>query len=203
MSDRPPVVSGRTPAEILEGLTVPTSEPGAPPGSSLDIPIPLTAAWRAFLAQWGTGEVPTRGSALQVGGQIGIVVNLETLLGLNQGPTLSESFEVALAMNNDNPDTSGAITLPDGRTYWRLLGVTLSTSFGGNRSCRIAAHNGTPGTDETELYRGEIPFYELSGSFTGAYVPVRTGPRIESHIRMQVNGTGVQDRTATFFFEAL
>ena len=53
--------------------------------SELDISLPLNDSWKAFIAEYGSGEPPLRGSALQVGGQVRIVVSLETLLGYTRG----------------------------------------------------------------------------------------------------------------------
>lgn len=70
---------------ILDGLSTPSGVEGVPGGSVLDVPLPLTDTWKAFISAHGDGEIPTRGSNLQVGGQVGITVALETLLGIPTG----------------------------------------------------------------------------------------------------------------------
>lgn len=70
--------------DVQHGLvSPPPGHLGNPPGSELDIPIPLTPEWRRFIARYGSGKVPLEGSNFQVGGQIRITASLERLLGLS------------------------------------------------------------------------------------------------------------------------
>ena len=68
------------PRDVLRALTPVSGDPGVT--APLDIPLPLTDPWRAFAEAHGDGEVIAKGAALQVGGRVGMVVNLETLLGI-------------------------------------------------------------------------------------------------------------------------
>ena len=67
------------------GRTAVPDDLGEPdPSGPVDLPLELSAPWRKFARDFTeNAEEPVRGSALQVGGRVMIVVSLETLLGID------------------------------------------------------------------------------------------------------------------------
>lgn len=121
----------RTPNEILKGLTLP--DRGSPEVGSAQIEI--NEIWREFVRQYGSeADVSrlVRGVGLPIGGNAVITVGLETLLGLNQGP--SGPVRVAQTVNigtvdNDTEVVSAALSPDlDDADDIVIEGVTLSST---------------------------------------------------------------------------
>ena len=132
-----------TSEELLRGLSTSSVKPLEQVGRDIpDVPIPLTASWKAFLATYGDGEVPISGSLLEVGERISIVVSLETLLGIGSSQHIpakdrAAQFSIDLEPRGTDADigyfgaapiqswSNGDVAYNNGR--WEILGVTISS----------------------------------------------------------------------------
>lgn len=151
-----------TPEEIIKSLAH---------GDDPDIPIPLTPTWQAFVNAYGDGTPLLQGSRLAVGDQIGIVVNLETLVGLGAGdqrelhrlidvsegtPYATIDDETAWA-NNALVIETATLHLPDA--------VRASTAFYRPYALRVLAPEGEV---EDNLVAGQWAAMGLQGGQTSS-----------------------------------
>ena len=111
-----------------EALSIAPSAVGSVDGASIvgdsDIPIPLNEAWRSFFARFGDGEVPTRGAAVQVGGRVSLVVNLETLLGVSAGG--GDHFNMTKVIADGEQLTEFDVSEYTASGVYRVMGISLS-----------------------------------------------------------------------------
>lgn len=214
--------------QALLGEQQAPQDPGEPTTvAPADVPLTITDAWRAFARQYGVdGEDANvvRGSALQVGGRVGIVVNLETLLGLSGGggddvpEGFSETLSVAAA--GDHYQT---ITLPEGRTRWRLLRVWFNRTQGstvGPTTVRISRVGPDDNTGEEVLGVWRLSSATVAAGGIPVSVPVtRQQPQVANlqgvipvvanawsdHARIRVYTNGGQQSGSEFhlFMEAV
>lgn len=81
-------------------------DPGETPTGARDVDLALPDSWRDFIRQHSVDGAtePSRAAAIQVGGRVAIVVNLETLLGQSgPEPTPGERQDVNLVAINGKP----------------------------------------------------------------------------------------------------
>ena len=186
--------------ELLRGLSTSHIKEPVPVGQDIpDIPIPLTDAWKAFLATYGDGQVPISGSPVEVGEPIKIVVNLETLLGLNSsdkvpGESRVAAFNIDLEPRGTNQDIgyfgsqtnidwyNGNAAYNGGR--WEILGVEVRSQDtdtvdpqATSRLLRVTLNQvldkGTP--DERERYMASAVYGEYGTDTPFVMAPEVTG----------------------------